>query len=117
MIPYQIGTTQAGMVGLETLGVDIPRATPVDYSEYVNNGAGEEIPQGWLECEWRWDGITPAQIATLRAYCPGTVYIRTLAEDGNYAAYLGYATTPRPRLPKAGLVVDFVIQFRRLGAL
>lgn len=112
---YAIGTTAAGILSLDSLGVPWPRAEVVDYAEYIENGDGDLVGQGWLECRWRFDQITAAQAAVLETYT-GACYIRTLRQDGTYAIYSAKLRSAPRRPPKVGQLMDYVAEFVKLVA-
>lgn len=117
---YQIGASQATMVGLESLGLPLPKATPVRYSKLIDLGDGTVRGAGWLHAEWRFAYLNQAQLAALRTYCSGSsavVYVRTLDEDGDYSAYSAVMVWPDVVKPRADLVLDFAIEFRKMTGL
>lgn len=115
---YQIGTTQAGMASLESLGLYPPsKATPVDYAEYLTLGNGDVRGSGCLQCSWRFTYITLEQIAVLKALCPNnsvSIYIQTLAKCGAYKVYSGLMIMTETEQPKGDMLLDYVIKFRNL---
>jgi hypothetical protein len=113
---YAIGTSAAGMQGLEALGVPLPKAEIVDYAEYVENGEGDLVGQGWLECRWRWASILASQAAIIEGYL-GACYISTLTQSGSYVVYSAKMVTQPKRPPKAGQLFDYVAEFRKLVAV
>ena len=113
---YGVGTTAAGVVSLDLLGLPWPKAEVVDYAVYIENGDGDRVGQGWLQCAWRFHGITTEQAAVMLAYL-GNCYIRTLLRDGTYQLYSAKMVEP-PRIPpKAGTLFDWVVEFRKLVAV
>lgn len=112
---YAIGTTAGGIQSLTELGIPLPKADVVDYAEYVENGAGELVGQGWLATRWRWAVLHVDDQAVLTAYA-GTCYIRTLTENADYATYSALMVLPPRKPPKAGQQMDYVIEFRKLVA-
>jgi len=66
---YRIGAAAVSMVSLESIGVPLPKASPVDYAEYITLGDGSNRGVGWLCCEWRFAHLTLTQLAVLRGYC------------------------------------------------
>ena len=114
---YQIGTTQAGMIDVVKLGLPIPKATPVDYSEYRTLGDGSQRGVGWQTAVWRYDYITLEELAVLRQFCSGAsaqVFIETLKRDGLYDVYTGIMLMTEPETPKADFLLDFVVRFIQL---
>lgn len=117
MIPaYAIGLTAGGMQSLGILGLPLPKAEVVDYAEYVTNGNGEEVGQGWLTARWRFAVLTNAEQAVLAAYA-GVCYINTLEQGGTYGDYSALMVLPPRRPPKVGQLMDYVIEFRKLVAV
>ena len=114
---YAIGTSSAGLVSLDSIGLPLPKAEAVDYAVYVENGAGEEVGQGWLTARWRFAVLSAAQVAVLEAYASAAVYIRTLKMDDTYAAYSAALVLPPRRALKAGQALDYVAEFRKLVAV
>jgi hypothetical protein len=113
---YAIDTTQAGMSSLGALGLPLPKAEVVDYALYVENGEGELVGQGWLVARWRFGALSTAQVAVLEAFA-GSCYIRTLKMDDTYAAYSALFVKPPRKPSKAGMVHDYVAEFRKMVAV
>jgi len=113
---YQIGASEAGMASLSSLGLPLPQAEAVDYATYVENGSGELVGQGWIVARWRFHGLTVAQVAILEAF-EGTCYIQTLEMDDSYGRYSALLVLPPRKSSKAGVVEDYVAEFRKLVAL
>lgn len=113
MPEYAIGATAAGLEDLEALGLPWPRAEVVDYAEYVENGEGDLVGQGWLMCRWRFDVLESWAAAVLEAY-EGDCYIRTLRQDNSYGTYSARLVRSPRRAPKVGQIFDYVIEFRKL---
>lgn len=110
---YAIGAAVDAVYTLTTLGLPIPKADAVDYAEYIENGAGELIGQGWLVARWRFAVLTTAQQTTLATY-EGESYLYTLEQDGTYGLYHGYLVLPPRKAPKAGQLLDYVVELRKL---
>jgi len=113
---YGLGLTAAGIQSLDALGLPLPKAEVVDYAEYVTNGDGEEVGQGWLVARWRFAVLTTVEQAVLAAYA-GSCYVRTLEQGGTYGAYSALLVLPPRRPPKAGQLMDYVLEFRKLVAV
>ncbi len=113
---YRIGASQAGMQSLESLGLPLPKADPVDYATYVENGEGDLVGQGWLVCFWRFAELTVQQVATLEAYL-GECYIQTLEDDDTYGIYSAFFVREPKKAPKVGRIHDYVAEFRKLTAV
>jgi len=113
---YRIGTTSGNMASLESLGVPIPKAAPVDYAGYITLGDGSSRGIGWLCCEWRWAHLTLTQLAVIQAYFP-TVYIQTLTEDGTYDVFTGTMVLPPKKAPKVNFMLDYAVEFRGMAAV
>jgi hypothetical protein len=115
---YQIGSTRAGMVSLESLGLTQPsKAQPVDYLSYLDLGNGQRRGAGSLQTSWRFAYLTAAQLSVLRGYCSGSsaaVYIQTLAGDGTYRYYSAVMLMAQPQEPKTDALLDYVIEYRNL---
>jgi len=117
---YRIGPAAVSMVSLESIGIPLPKASPVDYAEYITLGDGSNRGVGWLCCEWRFAHLTLTQLAVLRGYCTGesaAVYIQTLTESGTYGNYSATMVWPVRRPPKVDFVLDFVVEFRGMVAV
>jgi hypothetical protein len=112
---YGISLTST-IASLDSLGLPIPKADPVDYAVYVNLGDGTQRGMGWLTCAWRFAALTLAQVTTLQTYA-GACYIRTLTEAGTYVAYSAKAILPRRKSPKVDTQHDYVVVFRSLVAV
>ena len=113
---YAIGATTAALVSLESIGLPIPKASPVDYETYVDAGDGTRSGQGWLSCEWRFAYLTLAELTVLQAYA-GTCGVITLTEAGAYTAYSALLVLPQRKPPKVDFVMDYAVIFRSLVAV
>ncbi len=113
---YSIGATQEAMALLTALGLPLPKADAVDYAEYVDNGAGELVGQGWLMTTWRFARLTNAEQVILAAFA-GLCYISTLEQGGTYGIYSALMVLPPRKPPKAGQLLDYAIEFRGLVAV
>jgi len=124
---YEIGTTQAGMVNLESLTVHVrpPRFVFEPYSKPLQLGSGSVRGAGWPKTEWRWDTISAAERDQLRVFCPGAsavVYIKTRVNSNNGAVVDQYKTfravmvwpTPEGERDFRGLRKDFMIEFQAM---
>jgi hypothetical protein len=114
---YAIGTSSAGLVSLDSIGLPLPKAEAVDYEVYVQNGEGQEVGQGRLVARWRFVVLTAAQVATLEGYASAACYVRTLKMDDTYAAYSSLLILPPRQALKAGMARDYVAEFRKLVAV
>lgn len=129
---FMIGTTQAGMINLESLAVPVlpPRYTFKPYSIYSDLGDGTVRGGGWSEAQWIWnndsnDYILSAQRDQLKTFCPGAsavVYIQTYVNDKDSVSGLSDAVKkfqavmiwPQEEKRDAKVRRDFIIQFRKL---
>ena len=120
MINYAIGTTQAGMVTLKSLGIPDPLPGYEPYSQDFDQADGLVSGQGWALDAWRWGFLTLAQLASLRAYCPGRsaeVYIRT-AKDGKVAGEFRVVLIWQKKENRvSSKVLEITLQFRLLEEL
>lgn len=116
MPTYQLGLTEGGMASLESLGIPLPQATPVDYSVYLDLGDGSQRGSGWLTCEWRWATISLTEAALVRGYS-GACFVQTLEQDGTYGRYSATMIQPGRLPPKVDQVLDFYVVFRAMVAL
>jgi hypothetical protein len=99
---FEIGTTYAGRVNVETLSATpgySPQSQFLPYQESVMTASGVSLGRGFPSAKWSWLGvIQPDMFAALRAICPGasaSVIIRTLKDDyTTYAYYSGAMTWP-----------------------
>jgi hypothetical protein len=96
ILSFEIGTTYANRVNVETL-TTLPDMGPAsefyDYSESLPTGDGGRVTRGKPYAIWKWAGHMPTDLfnALRTTYCPGgsaSVYIRTLKAD--YATYAYY---------------------------
>lgn len=114
-----IGTTFAGMVTLQSLGIPDPSTPHEEYSTLVEAASGLPKGHGSLMHTWQWGFLTAAQRNILRTYIPGvgaTIYIRTLINDSDaWADYKVIATWP-PEERYAGRRLDFSIRMRIVEA-
>jgi hypothetical protein len=117
---YKIGITSGSMVALSSILTTLPKANVPDYDEFSTMAGGKDRGLGGLQCEWRFSGLTSADITALRAYCSGKsadVYIRTLTEGNSYASYSAIMIWPKMLPPKAGVTYDYAFEFRQMVAL
>lgn len=100
---FEIGTTYAGRVNVETLSTSkkcmAPASTLLAYAESVTMASGVSVGRGSPSVRWSWLGFLPADMfAALRVICPGasaSVIIRTLKEDyTTYGYYSAIMTWP-----------------------
>ena len=118
MADYKIGTTLAGMVNIETLGLPVPRST-FQTGERVTLADGKMRELGWGKAEWVFPVLTTSQRSALRTYCTGVsanVYIRTLTADNTYSNYLAAMIWPEDEEQRAGFVFDLRVRFNLLEA-
>ena len=113
---YRIGAAAVSMVSLESIGVPLPKASPVDYAEYITLGDGSNRGVGWLCCEWRFAHLTLTQLATLQTYI-GNIYVQTLTESGVYLNYTAFMVLPPRKPPKVDFVMDYAVEFRMMVAV
>lgn len=120
MIEFAIGTTQAGMVTLKSLGIPDPLPGYEPYSQDFDQADALVSGHGWALDVWRWGFLSLVQLASLRAYCPGRsaqVYIRTV-KDGKVAAeFRAVLIWQKKENRVSGKVLDVVLQFRLLEEL
>lgn len=86
---FEIGTTYAGRVNVETLSTTpnmAPAARYFTYADVVPTGENGAYGRGSAIIEWHWDGFIPSDMfVALRAICTGasaSVYIRSRTERG-----------------------------------
>lgn len=122
---YKIGATLVGMVNVETLvsNMDPPHSYPEQFSVVFDRGDGGQAGHGFPETVWKWDVLTGAEVAALRAYCSGVqsaaVYIRTRKPDNpdtfdDYAAVMLWPRQLQGKIEPSGLYLNVEIVFRRL---
>lgn len=83
---YKIGTSQAGLVTLASLGIPAPKNNFVPYSTYIPLATGATQGNGWSTDEWQWGFIKDAWRVSLRLYIPSAganIFIRDLKDDGS----------------------------------
>ena len=122
VMSFEIGTTYAGRVNVETL-TTTPNMAPAskffDYAESVQMASSVAVGRGNIYMLWDWGWIPADLFAALRVICPGAsaaVYIRTLKAD--YTTYAYYqARMLWPELDsyeyKAGIYRPFGLKFDR----
>jgi hypothetical protein len=98
ILSFEIGTTYANRVNVETLTTVAnmgPASEFYAYSESIPTGDGARTTRGKPYAIWKWAGQMPtALFNALRVYCPAgsaSVYIRTLQAD--YSTYAYYTAT------------------------
>jgi hypothetical protein len=118
---YKIGTSQATLALLSTLGVPAPRHGFVPTSVETSLGDGSVRGNGWPEDEWFWGFLTGSQRATLRTYVPSMgaqIYIRDLKDDGlTYKDFLVQAVWMRQEDRQNGRRMGFTLRFRAMVEL
>ena len=113
---YRIGTSVAGLQTLAEIGVEfLPKADAVDYAVYVENGDGELVGQGWLVARWRFAAMPKDQVDILEGY-EGDCYIQTLEQDGSYSVYSALMVRQPRRAARGDVILDYVVEFRKLVA-
>jgi hypothetical protein len=124
ILSFEIGTTYANRVNVETL-TTVANMAPASefyaYSESIPTGDGARTTRGKPYAIWKWAGFMPTALFTaLRVYCPAgsaSVYIRTLQAD--YTTYAYYtATMVWPELDsyeyRSGDYIGVIIRFDNL---
>ena len=100
---YQLGTTEANMVNIETLVSAVPSGVIFTYYPVSNvGGTGIAEGEGYPSCIWIFDYLSWTDYVTMLNYF-GTaesvsVYINTRRQDNTYATYT--AVMHRPRMPQ-----------------
>ena len=96
IMSFEIGTTYAGRVNVETLTTTVNMAPKTDplplYAESIEMASGKSVGRGSITVKWTWGYIPQDLFTALRVICPGAsaaIFIRTLLAD--YATY-GYFT-------------------------
>ena len=117
MSDFQIGSTELGMVTLNSLGVNTPQNDPVYFSQSVDRADALVSGVGWSTDVWMWAGISIAQRNIMKTYCTGkssSVYIRTMLSDQIYATFRAVMIWQEKETQKSDFVFDLQIQFRLL---
>jgi hypothetical protein len=120
---FEIGTTYAGRVNVETLSASVnmaPRSLYKPYAESVVMASGKSVGRGSPSAIWSWGYVPADMFAALRILCPGasaSMYIRTLIADyATYAYYTCIMTWPAidSYEYRAGVYQPFSIEFSKL---
>lgn len=120
MNDFQIGTSQAGMVTLKSLGLVEPLSEYQAYSQAIDTADGAQQGEGWPLASWRWAFITLGARYSLKTYCPGRsalVYIRTLDDTKTAIDARAIVIWPEKETRSASKVLEFTLQFRILEIL
>ncbi len=120
---FEIGTTYAGRVNVETLTTTqnmAPKTKPLPlYAESIMMASGKSVGRGAIAAVWTWGFIPQDLFTALRVLCPGAsapMFIRTLGAD--YATY-GYYTCQMTWPPldsyeyRSGVYQPFELTFNR----
>jgi len=116
---YEIGTTLAGMVNVESLTVPVtpPQGTFSPYSNVVKLDDGSNRGVGAPLASWKWAVIPQTQRDQLRLFCIGassTVFIRTYTKDDAHTSRIYQAKMNWPVLEEeyaATRRLNFEIKF------
>lgn len=113
----KIGTTQAGLATLKSLGIPEPMPEYRPYSELLDLGNGERRGVGYPTVLWRWSILSQTQRDALRTYCTGvsaTVYIETRTNDNSneFRQYETIMLWPGAEDRDAGRALGFDLEFR-----
>ena len=123
---FEIGTTYAGRVNVETLSTTHPNMAPrsqfLAYAETATLSNTSKVGRGSPIAVWSWGFVPADMFAALRALCPGAsaaMYIRTLQAD--YATYAYYTAIMQwPELDsyeyRAGIYQPFELRFASLAS-
>lgn len=118
---YKIGTSQATLTLLSTLGIPAPHNGFIPTSVEDDLGDGSVQGNGWSEDEWHWGFLTGSQRATLRTYVPtlGTqIYVRDLKDDGlTWKDFVCEAVWMRQEDRQAGRRLGFTLRLRAMVEL
>ena len=100
---YQLGTTEANMVNIETLISAVPSGVIFVYSSIISiSGIGTAVGDGYPSCEWSFEYLSWADFGTMLAFLNGLesaiVYINTRRPDNTYDTYT--AVMHRPVVPQ-----------------
>jgi len=94
VMSYEIGTTYAGCVNVETLSKRpnmSPTSKPPFYPDIVTMASGVIVSRGFLQIPWYFGFMPKDMFTAFRVICPAqskAVFIRSLSED--YTTYLYY---------------------------
>ncbi len=120
MAEFEIGTTEGGMVNLDTIIEDdhMPKSNYLPYARVHNKGNGGTRGVGSPVATWTFPILSVEEYNVLKAYCPGSssdVFIRTKLDDDSYADFQAKMIWPNePQNRWYGERRDFVIIFRNL---
>lgn len=121
---YAIGTAVGNLQNLED-DLSLPPPHPAPFKEWALAyacGDGRVRGDGFPSAQWKFDYLSAAHIAALRAYCSGksaAVYIKTVKADGTtyetYSAIMIWPTMPDEAAFEMGRVsTNFVLKFTHL---
>lgn len=116
---FEIGTTQAGMVNLESLATPVipPDWSYSDYSDEIQLPNGKVRGVGYPRATWRWGYIEKIERTQLKTFCSGksaSVYIKTPVNDGTYKTFSAVIVWPAGEDPSCDIYQDFVLEFQHL---
>jgi hypothetical protein len=120
---YRIGTTEAGMVTVQSLGIPDPKHIHHESSSRRNIISGHTKALGAPWCEWHWDFCKLEWRDALRAFCPApaisaTVYIETrIHEEDEFDVFTAIMEWPEEEDKDSGRRMDFNIKFKHLIAV
>lgn len=118
----KIGTTQAGLVTLESLGIITPKPSYSPYSQQTKLLSGIVNGDGCAVGSWDWGYIKNSQRLIIESYCLGNlsheIYIRTRLGDLSYSDFSGVLVLPMPPYDIRGSVtLNWSISFKYLVKL
>jgi hypothetical protein len=120
MNTFKIGTSQVGLVTLQSLGVPEPLSGYQPYSQEFDQADALVSGQGWATDTWRWAFLTLTQLSALRAYCSGKsaeVYIQTLVDGKTAGEFRAALIWPAKETRAGSKALDVALEFRLLEAL
>jgi hypothetical protein len=118
---FEIGATSSTTnVESLTIPMSAPQSTFEPWSVVQKLADGTERTAGWPVATWHWGFMTRAQWNQLRAYITGksgTVYIKTMKDDGTYVKYQAIMLLPAIPEQAADRMLDVTIQFKLISVV
>jgi len=122
MADFKIGTTEGGMVNIESLTtpLEIPKSEYLPYARIVNLGNGGKRGVGFPMAIWTFPLLTLEQRDQLKSFCTNAsaeVFIRTKLNNDTYANFSATMIWVENEPRWYGVKQNYSITFRNLVAL
>ena len=119
---FEIGTSYATMVNIESLTVPVtpPKPTYSPYSTVIELADGTKFGRGAPIASWHWDFLPRTMRNQLRVFCPyvsSKVFIRTYKKDDSGASVVYSCIMTWPVTDEEvqnAKMMDFTIKFTQL---